>query len=106
MPDKLIQCAAVYGWIYMSTSDNDKKAKSKEWINIYTNAAADLTSHEYTFEKFKIYLEDINYRIFAHPDEAQSFLASETTRCSKVENLGEDVVNKLNELVKQKRSTQ
>ena len=99
VPDKLLECAALYGWAYQHESEKDRKEEYKEWVKVYTGYAIALSSDEYVFEKFKVYLQAVDFRIKENLKEAKQFILSESTRCSNFENLGEDVVKEINALL-------
>ena len=104
VPNELLKCAAVFGWVSRHGNDEEKKSKSKELLNIYFGSASDLSSHEYALSTFKIKLELLKENIYSNPKNAAPYLQSEIERCSTPENLGDRVSVELEALIKRKRN--
>lgn len=103
-PSKLIECAAVFGWVYQSTKNEKSAAKAKEWINIYLGMAWDLTDRNYTFTTFETKRKEFNEKLLSNPNNAKLMLSGEVNRCSKIENLGPEVVKKAKSLMEMNKN--
>ena len=100
--DKITECAALYGWAYKHANDEKRKEEYKEWLTVYRRYAVALSSEDYFFEKFKLYVHAVDFRIRDNIKEAEQFLFVESRRCGSFDNLGDDVVKAINELQEKK----
>ena len=102
VPNQLLECAALFGWVSRKGTDNEKKLKAKEFLNMYFGAAKDLSSNKYALETFKIKLGQLENKIYSDPKDAPLYLQREISRCSDPVNLGDRVVSELNILLHNK----
>ncbi len=102
--NKLLECAAVFGWLSRHGNSNEKKDAALEWTRIYYGSAVDLSSKEYALSRFKEKVNEFKLKLIDTRKSIPSYAESEVIRCSNIRNLGDDVATELQSLIDRKKS--
>jgi hypothetical protein len=102
--DRLLECAALYGWLSRNGTNQEKKAEFKELFATYYGSASDLSNKEYALTTLKQKAEEFKNDIYNRPKHAVTYLSRKNEICSSPENLGERVVKELNQLIQKKKN--
>lgn len=104
VPDKLIECAAVFGWVYEHSTKQQIKKNAKESVKLYTDIARDLSSEDYVFKTFKNELKEIKSSFYENPVKFRKDISKEIIRCLNVTDVDKDVRIAITTLLKRKNN--
>ena len=101
---RLLECAALYGWLSRNGTNHEKKAEAKQLFTTYFGAAIDLSNKKYALTSFKQKAEELKNNIYSRPKHADTYLSGKNEVCSSPEKLGERVERALNQFLKIKKN--